>query len=256
MRNTSVIVAALSLSTLAWAADEGKVDLTSDKGRISYTLGQQIGTHMRDQGPDIDLDTLFGAIRDAQSGKPSRMKEDEMQASMMKLREQMQEKQVKLAKTNKEEADKFLAQHKTEKDVKTTASGLQYKVVTEGKGTVPSANATVKVHYKGTLLSGTEFDSSYKRNEPAVFPVKGVIPGWTEALTMMKPGAKWELSIPPELAYGEAGRPGIPPNSVLNFTVELIEVMKEDVPAAAPGKKTEKKVKKVSAKADEDTSKG
>jgi FKBP-type peptidyl-prolyl cis-trans isomerase len=111
---------------------------------------------------------------------------------------------------------------------------LQYKVIKEGKGESPKEDAQVKVHYSGTLIDGSEFDSSYKRNEPAVFPVTGVIPGWTEALKMMKPGAKWELTIPSELAYGSRGRPGIPANSVLKFVVELIEVVKPAVPAATP----------------------
>src|SRR5206468_4108344 len=113
---------------------------------------------------------------------------------------------------------------KNKKGVKSTASGLQYEVLSEGKGTSPKATDTVKVNYRGSLLDGTEFDSSYKRGQPAEFPVNGVIKGWTEALQMMKPGAKWKLYIPANLAYGEHGRPGIPPNSMLTFEVELLEI--------------------------------
>jgi FKBP-type peptidyl-prolyl cis-trans isomerase FklB len=125
---------------------------------------------------------------------------------------------------NKKEGEAFLAENKKKDGVKTLPSGLQYKVLAEGKGKTPKATDTVTVHYRGTLTDGTEFDSSYKRNQPASFPVNGVIKGWTEALQLMKEGSKWQLFIPASLAYGEPGRPGIPPNSVLIFDVELISV--------------------------------
>ena len=118
-----------------------------------------------------------------------------------------------------------MAKNKDKGDVKTLESGLQYQVITAGDGAKPGENDTAKVHYKGTLIDGTEFDSSYKRDKPAEFPVKAVIPGWTEALQLMKKGGKWKLWIPSELAYGERGRPSIPPNSVLIFEVELLDIM-------------------------------
>jgi len=130
------------------------------------------------------------------------------------------------AEENEQKAEAFLAENGKKEGVKTLASGLQYKVITEGGGASPTAESTVEVHYKGTLIDGTEFDSSYKRGEPASFPVGGVIPGWTEALQLMKEGAKWEVAIPPALAYGEQGAPPvIPPNSALVFEVELLKVV-------------------------------
>ena len=129
-----------------------------------------------------------------------------------------------LVEKNKKEGDAFLAENKKKDGVKTLPSGLQYKVLTEGKGASPKASDTVSVHYRGTFMDGTEFDSSYKRNEPAAFPVNGVIKGWTEALQLMKEGSKWQLVIPPHLAYGEPGGPGIPPHAVLIFEVELVKI--------------------------------
>ena len=129
-----------------------------------------------------------------------------------------------LAAKNKAEGEAFLATNKNNPGVVTLPDGLQYKVITNGTGAMPDANDTVTVNYRGTLLDGTEFDSSYKHGQPAKFPVSGVIPGWTEALMKMKAGSKWQLFIPSELAYGERGRPGIPPNSVLIFEVELLSM--------------------------------
>jgi FKBP-type peptidyl-prolyl cis-trans isomerase FklB len=128
---------------------------------------------------------------------------------------------------NKKEGEAFLAENKKKSGIKALPSGLQYKVITEGKGKSPKATETVTVHYRGTLIDGTEFDSSYKRGQPATFPVGGVIKGWTEALQLMKEGAKWQLVIPSDLAYGESGRQGIPPNAVLVFEVELVSIQKQ-----------------------------
>jgi FKBP-type peptidyl-prolyl cis-trans isomerase FklB len=128
------------------------------------------------------------------------------------------------AAKNKKEGEAFLAANKTKEGVKTLPSGLQYKVLKNGTGKTPKATDSVKAHYAGTLLNGTEFDSSIKRGEPTVFPVNGVIPGWIEALQLMKTGSKWQLFIPSELAYGERGQQSIPPNSVLIFEVELIGI--------------------------------
>jgi FKBP-type peptidyl-prolyl cis-trans isomerase len=200
------------------------VSLQTDEEKVSYAIGQQIGGNMKSQGIPINTRVLAASIEDAFSGKPSQMKPEEMQAAMMKMRESMMARQEAAGKENKEKGAKFLEENKKKPNVKVTASGLQYEIVSEGKGNAPKASDTVKVHYTGTLIDGTKFDSSHDRNEPAVFPVGGVIRGWTEALQLMKPGAKYKLAIPSELAYGEQGRPGIPPNSVLQFEVELIEV--------------------------------
>jgi FKBP-type peptidyl-prolyl cis-trans isomerase len=210
--------------------------LNSEKAKVSYAIGQNIGRGMKMQKLDIDVDVMAMSIRDALSDKESRMTQDEMRQTMIALQQKNVSEQKELAEKNKTEGDKFLAENKKKKDIKTTASGLQYKVLKAGKGKSPSADDTVKVHYRGTLINGTEFDSSYKR-DPAEFRVKGVIKGWTEALQLMKPSAKWKLFIPANLAYGPQGRPSIPPNSVLIFDVELLEV----TPAkAAPDKKQKK----------------
>lgn len=204
--------------------------LDTDLKKASYAIGQQIGGNLKNQNIEFDSDVLAASIVEAAQGKESKMKPEEMQQALMKLQEGMMKKQQEAAEKNKADGAAFLEKNKTAAGVKTTASGLQYIVVEEGKGKTPGPNDTVKAHYKGTLVDGSQFDSSYDRGQPAEFPVGGVIKGWTEALQMMKAGGKVKLFIPPELGYGPAARPGIPANSVLIFDVELVEVM-------APAKK-------------------
>jgi len=162
------------------------------------------------------------------------MSEQEVRDTMMAFEKDMQQKQAETAQKNVAEADKFLAANKTKEGVKSTESGLQYKVLKEGSGAQPKSSDTVTVNYRGTLIDGTEFDSSYKRGQPATFPVGGVIKGWTEALQLMKVGSKLQLFIPANLAYGEQGRPGIPPNSLLIFEVELMDVKPPQAGGASP----------------------
>jgi len=203
-------------------------NLQTDEAKVAYAIGQQIGGNMKAQGITVNTAILAASIDDALAGKPSKMKPEEMQAAMMKMRETMMAKQEAAGKENKDKGDKFLEENKKKPNVKVTASGLQYEVVAEGSGESPKASDVVKVHYTGTLIDGTKFDSSVDRNEPAEFPVGGVIKGWTEALQLMKPGAKFKLAIPSDLAYGPQGRPSIPANSVLLFDVELLEIKKAD----------------------------
>ena len=198
--------------------------LDKDEDKVSYAIGQQIGSSIKSQGIKVNTAVLAASIDDVLKGTPSRLKPEEMQAAMVKMREGMMAKQEAEGKENLAKGEKFLEENKKKPNVKVTASGLQYEVVSTGKGRSPKDTDVVKVHYKGTLIDGTQFDSSYDRNEPAEFPVGGVIKGWTEALQMMKAGDKWKLTIPSELAYGPQGRPGIPPNSVLAFDVELLEI--------------------------------
>lgn len=207
-----------------------KPDMKSDKGQASYAIGQQIGKNLKAQNIEIDPTTLAASLKDALAGK-SEMKDDEIQKAMMKLQENAMKKQQEEGEGNKKKSAEFLEKNKTASGVKVTASGLQYSVITEGTGAVPKKEDTVKCHYTGTLIDGTKFDSSVDRGQPAEFPVAGVIPGWTEALQMMKVGSKYKLFIPPELAYGASGRPGIPANSALVFEVELLDIVK---PGAAP----------------------
>jgi FKBP-type peptidyl-prolyl cis-trans isomerase len=229
--NKLLVIAAAGLALTLTACN--KPDLKSDKGQASYAIGQQIGKNLKAQNIEIDAKTLAASLSDAIAGK-SEMKDDEIQKAMMKLQEMAMKKQQEEGETNKKKSADFLEKNKTAEGVKVTASGLQYMVMKEGDGPMPKKDDNVKCHYTGTLIDGTKFDSSVDRGQPAEFPVSGVIPGWTEALQMMKVGSKYKLFIPAELAYGPAGRPGIPPNSALIFEVELLEIVKAAPPAKAP----------------------
>jgi FKBP-type peptidyl-prolyl cis-trans isomerase FklB len=209
-------------------ADE-KLDLKDQKDKESYSLGYQFGQNLKNQGVDINLDIYTSGIRDALGGKDSLMSQEEIRATIGELQKRVmaaRQKELKEeAEKNLAESKAFLEENKKKDGIKTLPSGLQYKILTEGSGKTPKATDTVTVHYRGTLINGTEFDSSYKRGQPVTFQVNGVIRGWNEALQLMKGGSKWQLFIPPELAYGErAAGPQIPPNSTLIFEVELISV--------------------------------
>lgn len=237
MKSINVLQTATTVAVLAGAMFSltacTKADLKSDKGQASYAIGQQIGKNLKAQNIEIDADTLAASLKDAAAGK-SQLKDDEIQKAMMKLQENAMKKQQEEAEGNKKKSAEFLEKNKSAEGVKTTASGLQFSVIKEGTGATPKKEDTVKCHYVGTLINGEKFDSSVDRGQPAEFPVGGVIPGWTEALQMMKVGSKYKLFIPPELAYGPSGRPGIPANSALIFEVELLDIVK---PAAKPAKK-------------------
>ncbi len=217
----SMVIVAMAFTS----ACSKKVKLDTDTKKASYAIGQQIGTNLKQQNIEFDADALAQSLKDASAGKSDMTKED-MQAAMMKLQEMAMKKQTEEAESNKKAGEEFLAKNKSAEGVKTTASGLQYITEKEGTGASPKKDDMVKVHYKGTLRNGEQFDSSYERGQPAEFPVGGVIPGWTEALQLMKVGGKAKLFIPPDLAYGPSGRPGIPPNSVLIFEVELLDIVK------------------------------
>lgn len=220
---------------------------TDSKTRFSYGLGLSLGSNLKRNGVDpgeVDLDQFIRGFKDA-AGGTAQMTENDARNAIMAYQS---EARKRMAENNKKAAEQFLAANKSREGVVTTASGLQYKVLSEGAGDSPKANDQVTVHYKGTLLDGTEFDSSYKRGQPATFGVGQVIKGWTEALQLMKPGAKWQLFIPPELAYGEAGRPGIPPNSLLQFEVELISVQTQAVATPAPAQPVTSDIIKVPSK--------
>lgn len=208
-------------------AEEAVVKLDDGKQRISYTIGLNIGRDFANQGVEVDTTSLLAGIRDGLGGQKPRLTDEQMVAEVKTFRESMvakQEAKLKaLAEKNKADGAAFLAKNAKEAGVVVRESGLQYKVLKAGTGPLPKADAIVSVHYRGTLLDGTEFDSSYERNEPLTLPVGGVIPGWTEALTLMKEGSKWQLFIPAELAYGAEGAPpAIGPNAALIFEVELL----------------------------------
>ncbi len=219
----------------------GGGDFKTDQQKYSYALGQQFGKNLAALEVPLDKSTLVNSLSDALSKKESKMDDKQIQEAMMILRDVRMAKMKEEGDKNKGEGDSFLEKNKTAEGVKVTASGLQYKVITAGTGPKPTENDTVEVHYAGTLTNGEEFDSSYKRNAPATFPVNAVIKGWTEALQLMNTGSKWKLFIPADLAYGSMDRPGIPANSVLLFDVELLKIVKgegEAKPAPkAPAKK-------------------
>lgn len=227
-----VIYPMLLIGAIAWqsqAADS--VELKDQKSKVSYAIGLNIGNNFKTQGVDIDYDLMLKGIKDVQAGARPAMTEAEIRTTMTEyqkeLRAKMEEKRKIAGEKNKTEGEEFLKANKEKPGVVTLPSGLQYKVMTEGSGESPKPDDTVKVHYRGTLINGEEFDSSYSRNQPAEFAVKGVIKGWTEALQLMKPGGKWQLFIPSALAYGEnGGGAKIGPNAVLTFEVELLEVRK------------------------------
>lgn len=222
-----LVVGGLVVAAVAVSACQKKVSLDSDIRKASYAIGQQIGGNLKQQNIEIDADALAMALRDAAKGE-NQMSNEDMQGAMMKLQELAMQKQQEAATANEKAGKDFLEKNKTTEGVKVTDSGLQYITEKEGTGSSPKKDDTVRVHYKGTLTNGEQFDSSYDRGQPAEFPVGGVIPGWTEALQLMKVGGKAKLFIPPELAYGPSGRPGIPPNSVLVFEVELMDIVKQE----------------------------
>jgi FKBP-type peptidyl-prolyl cis-trans isomerase FklB len=205
------------------------VDDNTYRQQVGYLLGSNFGHGLRENQIDPDVDSLIAGIKDALSNAQPKWTDAQLMACKQRFEQEMQQKGTarmqQVAEKNSQAAAKFLAENKTKPGVQVTASGLQYKVLTPGKGASPTVNDTVRCNYRGTLIDGTEFDSSYGRGEPAEFPVGGVIPGWTEALQKMHVGEKWQLFVPADLAYGsQPPGPPIEPNSLLIFEVELLGI--------------------------------
>ena len=204
-------------------------ELKTDKEKGSYAVGLNIGNSVKQQPVDIDLPSLLRGIKDAATGAKPALSDAEIEAALKVMQAQASQKRdaelQKAGEANMKEGEAFLAANKTKDGVVTLPSGLQYKILTAGTGAKPAATDTVVCNYRGTSITGAEFDSSYKRGKPAEFPVGGVIKGWTEALQLMPVGSKWQLFIPPDLAYGSRGAGGaIGPNQTLVFDVELISI--------------------------------
>jgi FKBP-type peptidyl-prolyl cis-trans isomerase FklB len=219
------------------AKSQSAVSLDSPKAKASYAIGLNIGKGMSKSSVDVDPDILMQGLRDGLSGGKALMTDEEIKTELNQLQAQVrqaaEEKARQLGEENKKEGESFLAANKEKEGVVTLADGLQYKILTAGTGPKPTASDTVICNYRGTLINGTEFDSSYKRGQPATFPVGQVIRGWTEALQLMPVGSKWQIFIPGEMAYGPRGAgPDIGPDATLIFEVELLSIQPK--PAAAP----------------------
>jgi len=221
-----VAVGIVVAAAAAVAAQDVKAPFTSLAQQRSYAIGRNIGINLKQQGLEIDTEQLLKGMRDALGGQASLLTDAEMEQTLSALQQQMQAKQQErtaaLGAVNAKQGEQFLSANAAKEGVVTLPSGLQYKILTAGTGRKPAATDTVIVQYRGTLIDGTEFDSSYKRNQPTKFKVNQVVPGWTEALQLMPVGSKWQLFIPAKLAYGERGAGNvIPPNATLIFEVEL-----------------------------------
>lgn len=224
----SALLIGMFVSGSALAADQAEV-LKTEEQKLSYVMGLDLGNYFKSMDEKFDLDMLHRGVVDAYKGNSPLVTAEEaaviQQAFAQRQQQKQIEKTVAMLQKNNEAAETFLKENKGKEGVMETESGLQYKVIKAGTGDKPAPTATVKVHYKGTLLDGTEFDSSYKRNEPAVFQVNQVIPGWQEALALMPVGSTYELYIPAKLAYGDRGAPPvIEPGSMLIFEVELLDI--------------------------------
>ncbi|MEH6414048.1 FKBP-type peptidyl-prolyl cis-trans isomerase [Pseudomonas sp. CGJS7] len=266
MRNTALAIAVASMALFAAGcnqADKPAADKAADaksgdkadpkaaevkalggmkteKEQDSYLIGMDMGRSLELLKDDLDMAVLQKSMQANMKGDKPLLSDEEAQQIRQRLQEKVRNKQVEkmvaMAKKNQEEGEKFLAANGKKPGVVTTASGLQYQMVTEGKGAKPKASDTVRVHYKGALLDGKTFDSSYDRNEPATFPLGAVVPGWQEGIALMPVGSKFKLWIPSKLGYGEQGTPGGPigPNATLVFDVELLDIVKADAPAGGP----------------------
>jgi FKBP-type peptidyl-prolyl cis-trans isomerase FklB len=233
MKFVTVAIIALAV-TGAVIAEEKSPQLKDLKDKVSYSFGLNVGYNLKRQNIDLNQDVFVAGMKDALANRKPLLTEQEVRDTMVTFSQDMQKRQQETAKKNNGESEKFLAENKTKDGVKTTASGLQYKVLKEGNGAQPKNTDQVVVNYRGTLVDGTEFDSSFKRGEPATFPVAAVIPGWTEGLQLMKVGSKYQFFIPPNLGYGDhPPGPPIQPGSALIFEVELLDA-KPATPFNAP----------------------
>ena len=221
-----VILLLVAFCMPAIAADQPK----TEQEKLGYAIGMNIGMNMKQQQVDADPNQVAAGLVAALKGDKTELNQEEMAKILTDYQQKMQMKQMEQMASDAVENEKlgkdYLAANADKDGVVTLESGLQYKVLTDGQGATPALDSKVEVHYRGTLIDGTEFDSSYSRGTPASFPVNGVIPGWTEALQLMKEGDKWQLVIPSQLAYAERGAPPvIPPNAALVFEVELLKVL-------------------------------
>ena len=233
MKHLAFIFAAFTL-VLPLFGQEKSPPLKDQKDKFSYSIGVNIGSNLSKQNIPVNPDAITAGIKDAIAGKPQ-LTPDQIKEVMATFEKDMEQKQKAAGEKNTSEGTKFLEENKKKDGVKTTGSGLQYKALKQGTGAQPKESDTVTVNYRGTLINGTEFDSSYKRGQAATFPLSGVIKGWTEGLQLMKVGSKYQLFVPPNLGYGDrAVGPDISPNSTLIFEVELLDIKPAETTGTSP----------------------
>jgi FKBP-type peptidyl-prolyl cis-trans isomerase FklB len=240
----SIVPICIALAASPLLGQEKSPELKTEMDKVSYSIGLQIGFNLvkqqealKKQNVQVNTDALLGGVKDALANKPQ-MTADQVRATLTAFEKDMTQKEQATGQKNAADGEKFLADNKKKEGVKTTSSGLQYKVVKEGNGPQPKDTDTVVANYRGTLINGTEFDSSYKRGQPATFPLNRVIKGWTEGLQLMKVGSKYQFFIPASLAYGEQQMgPDIGPNATLIFDVELVGIQPSSSPATSASPK-------------------
>ena len=204
-------------------------DVTSDKGKLSYAIGWDIGEDIKRRGAEFDVETIIAAVRDSTMGNDPQVPADEMVAMLTELQKKVRKEQAeayqKRSDENQAKAEEFLAANISKTGIVALPSGIQYRIIEEGEGARPNMDSTIKVHYRGSKISGLEFDSSFARGVPEEFTVNTVLKGWQEVLPLMKTGATWQIFVPPELAFGPRGNPPVGPNEALIFDLKLVEII-------------------------------
>ena len=225
MRFVFAIMALIALSATPAVAQ----DLSSEKGKLSYSVGWDIGKDIERRGAEFDVETLIAAIRDSAAGKEPQVPSEEMVALLTALQQKVRQEQAeafqKLAEENPVKSEEFLAANRSKNGIVALPSGIQYRIIEEGDGARPTMESTVKVHYRGSKVNGLEFDSSFARGVPEQFTVNSVLKGWQEVLPLMKTGSTWQIFVPPELAFGPRGNPPVGPNEALIFDLKLVEIV-------------------------------
>lgn len=220
---------ALSFLMILAAGTALAQDVTTEKGKLSYSVGWDIGQDIKRRSTDFDVEAVIAAIRDTVADRESQVPAEEMQALLTALQQQVRQEQVEafqaLADENQTLSEEFLEKNKTKTGIVVMAGGVQYRIIEEGEGARPGMDSTVKVHYRGSKMDGREFDSSFARGVPEEFVVNAVLQGWQEVLPLMKQGATWQIFVPPELAFGQRGNPPVGPNEALMFDLKLVEIV-------------------------------
>lgn len=220
----SLLLALMLAASNTWAQD-----LTTEKGKLSYAVGWDLGADIARRSTEFDVEALIQAIRDTSAGAEPKVAAEEMRALLTALQEKVREEQLeafqKLAAENLEKSEQFLADNKAKTGIVVMPSGVQYRVIEEGEGPRPQLDSTVRVHYRGSKMDGREFDSSFARGVPEEFTVNAVLKGWQEVLPLMKQGSTWQIFVPPELAFGQRGNPPVGPNEALMFDLKLVEII-------------------------------